>query len=161
MASAQSSIIATDIEGTEATTSAATKPRSQFPNFRKAYDATPTRSWQVEVQAQLLQYAKMEGGWNSYDAPPITWDAGMFALNVLNDIMRPRTPIPQVVPSSVGGVQLEWHEKGIDLEIRVEGPYRCALWFDDHTRPDEDPLTADLTDDFSALLKPIELLTSR
>ena len=145
----------------DSTVSTVTKPRDQFPNFRQALDASPERKWQIEVQRQLLQYAKMEQGWDSYDALPVTWDAGMFALSILNDIMRPRTPIPQVVPSSSGGVQLEWHEKGIDLEIRVTGPYRCSLWFEDQTSRNGPPVSLDLTDDLSALLKPIELLTSR
>jgi hypothetical protein len=143
------------------TASTATKPRGQFQNFRQAFDTSPERKWQIEVQSQLLQYAKMEQGWNSYDAPPVTWDAGMFALSILNDIMRPRTPIPQVVPSATGGVQLEWHEKGIDLEIHVTGPYRCSFWFEDQTVPNAAPVSLDLTDDLSALLKPIELLTTR
>jgi hypothetical protein len=143
------------------TVSEVTKPRAPFPNFRQAFDASPERKWQVEVQGQLLQFAKMSTGWDSYDAPPVTWDAGMFALSILNDVMRPRTPIPQVVPASVGGVQLEWHEKGIDLEIRVIAPYRWSLWFEDQTTPGAAPIELELTDDFSPLLKPIELLTSR
>ena len=53
----------------------------------------------------------------------------MFVLSVLNDVMRTRTPIPQVVPSAGGGVQLEWHQKGIDLELHIAGPYQCELWF--------------------------------
>ena len=85
----------------------------------------------------------------------------MFALNILKDVMRPRTPIPQVVPSSVGGVQLEWHEKGIDLELHVTGPYQCELWFQDLNAPGTGPISMGLTNDFSALLKPIELLTQR
>ena len=46
--------------------------------------------------------------------------------------MRPRTPVPQVVPSPVGGVQLEWHEKDIDLELHITAPYECEVWFQDH-----------------------------
>jgi hypothetical protein len=148
-------------ERVASTTSTVTKPRTEYGNFRHAYDAAPERKWQIEVQSQLIQYAKMDSGWDSYAAPPITWDASMFALNVLGDIMRPRTPIPQVVPSSVGGVQLEWHEKGVDLEIHITAPYKCELWFQDHRTPDAQPIAMELTDDFSALLKPIELLTQR
>ncbi len=143
------------------TASTATRPRSQYTNFRQAYDSLPDRKWQIEVQDQLLQYVNFKPGWDSYGAPPVTWDAGMFALNILKDVMRPRTPIPQVVPSSVGGVQLEWHEKGIDLELHVTGPYQCELWFQDLSAPGTDPVSMDLTNDFSALLRPIELLTQR
>lgn len=134
---------------------------SDFPNFTRAYDAPPDRKWQIEVQERLLEYVKLPRGWDSYGALPVTWEAGMFALSVLNEVMRNRTPIPQVVPSSAGGVQLEWHEKGVDLELHVTAPYRCELWFQDHQDPTDAPTNLDLTDDYSALLKPIELLTNR
>jgi hypothetical protein len=143
---------------------AATPPRkrfSDFPNFASAYDAHSERKWQIEVQQRLVQYAKYPTDWDSYGAPAIGWEAGMFALSVLNDFMRPRTPIPQVVPSSSGGVQLEWHEKGIDLELHIAGPYRCELWFRDLQSPGSAPISLDLTDDFSPLRAPIEMLTNR
>lgn len=131
-----------------------------FQNFRRAFDASPERKWQIEVQSHLLSFAKMPTGWDSYSARAIGWEAGLFALSVLNDFMRPRTPIPQVVPSSAGGVQLEWHQKGVDLELHIAGPYQCELWFQDH-QSNAQPVSVELTDDFSPLRRPIELLTSR
>jgi hypothetical protein len=142
------------------TSSAPSATRNQFPNFLRAYD-TPERKWQIEVQGRLLKYVKMAPSWDSYNAPVVGWDTGMFALSILNDVMRARTPIPQVVPSATGGVQLEWHQKGVDLELHIAGPYECELWFQDHRQPKEPPLSLQLTDNFSALLKPIELLTKR
>jgi hypothetical protein len=144
-----------------ATTAPESRRDSNYPNFFKAFNSPPERKWQIEVQSRLLQYAKMPKGWDSYGAPPVGWDAGMFALSILSDVMRTRTPIPQVVPSSAGGVQLEWHQKGIDLELHITRPYECEFWFQDHTRPHEPPISLELTDDYSSLLKPIELLTNR
>jgi hypothetical protein len=142
-------------------TGTASRHVSDFPKFAQAIDAEPERKWQTEVQKHVLNYAKLPRGWDTYDAPPIGWDAGLFALSILNDFMRPRTPIPQVVPSTAGGVQLEWHEKGIDLELHIMRPYHCELWFKDHRAPDVPPVSMDLTDDYSALRKPFDLLTSR
>lgn len=143
------------------TSTAPAQVRSQFPNFQRTFDAPPERKWQIEVQKHLLKYVKMQPGWDSYGAPRIGWDAGMFALSILNDVMRTRTPIPQVVPSGAGGVQLEWHQKGIDLELHITAPYECELWFQDHRQAQQPPVSLELTDNFSALLKPIELLTTR
>jgi hypothetical protein len=131
----------------------------QFPNFAKAYNE-PERRWEGEVMRHLAEYAKMGQNWDSYGSPAVGWDTGMFALSVLNDVMRARTPIPQVVPSATG-VQFEWHEKGVDLELHVSGPYQCEIWFQDHHRPQDPPISQELTDDFAALLKPIEILTNR
>jgi hypothetical protein len=134
---------------------------SNYPKFASAFDAAPERKWQLEVQEHMFNYAKLPHGWDTYNAQPIGWNAGLFALSILNDFMRPRTPIPQVVPSTAGGVQLEWHEKGIDLELHFTGPYQCELWFKDHQAPDEPPISVELSADYSVLRKPFELLTSR
>jgi hypothetical protein len=140
---------------------APTSRQAAYPRFDQAYNSGPEKKWQIEIQNRLIELARMEDNWDSYGSSPMGWDTGMFALSILNDVMRPRTPIPQVVPSSTGGVQLEWHEKGVDLELHIAGPYQCEFWFQDHRKPNEPPVCLELTDDFSALLKPIELLTSR
>jgi hypothetical protein len=147
-------------ESTATTAPGSRRTSSSFPNFSKAFN-DPPEQWQIEVQSRLLQYVKMPKGWDTYNAQPVGWDAGMFALSILHDVMQVRTPIPQVVPSSAGGIQLEWHQKGIDLELHVTGPYQCELWFQDHHHPDDPPVSLELTDDFSSLLRPIELLTTR
>lgn len=136
---------------------------SRFPNFGRAFEAEPDRKWQTEVQKRVLAFVKMPKGWDTYQARPIGWDAGLFALSILNDFMRPRTPIPQVVPSPAGGVQLEWHQKGIDLELHVTGPYQCELWFKDHQAADEPPVELELTapEDYEALRQPFDLLSKR
>src|SRR5262245_10674159 len=77
---------------------------SPYPNFRRYFDADPERPWEVEVVRNLIKLANMQSGWDSYGAPPIRRDTGLFALEILSRVMRKRTPLPQVVPSSVGGI---------------------------------------------------------
>ncbi|MGH7099831.1 MAG: hypothetical protein ACREE4_19545 [Stellaceae bacterium] len=131
----------------------------RFSKFWDHYDAGPDRRWQIEVLKPLTEYVNMAEGWDSYSGVPLRWDAGFFALWVLNEVMRPRTPIPQVVPSPVGGVQFEWHEKDIDLELHVTGPYQCELWFEDHRTGER--LSEELSNDLSPLVRPISKLTAR
>jgi hypothetical protein len=140
---------------------AAAATRSNFANFSRYFNATPERKWEVEVVQALVRLASMRPGWDSYNAPSLRRDAGHFALEILQGVMRPRTPVPQVVPSAAGGVQLEWHEKGVDLELHITAPYQWELWFRDLQDPDSQPVSLELTDDFSALKKPIALLTTR
>ena len=129
-----------------------------FPRFRQAYD-DPEVKWQIEVQKAVVDLVNMPEGWDSYDAPAVKRDAGLFAIEILHNLMRARSPIPYVVPSSVGGVQLEWHEKDIDLEIHVVAPYRCEVWFHDHEQGE--PQSFDITNDFSPLEAPIRALINR
>src|SRR5262249_2651943 len=107
-----------------------TSGRTFFPKFYAALDATPR--WEAVVVPALVKFAGLPIGWDSYGAPPPRRDAGLFALEILQSVMRPRTPPPQVIPSSAGGIQLEWHENGIDLELHITAPYQWELWFQDH-----------------------------
>jgi hypothetical protein len=135
--------------------------RTNFPRFNAALTAVNERKWEVAAVRTLVRLAQLPAGWDSYGAPMVRRDAGHFALEILDGVMRSMTPPPQIVPSATGGVQLEWHEKGIDLEIHVIAPYQWELWFQDHRDPNSGPVSLELTDDLSELKRPIALLTSR
>ena len=45
--------------------------------------------------------------------------------------MDESTPAPQLVPTPSGGIQAEWHENGIDLEIETLSSTRFAFYFED------------------------------
>jgi hypothetical protein len=132
--------------------------RQPYPRFWKAYDS-PDEPWQVRLVVRLARLSQLAANWDGFGAKPIRPDASMFALTVLRSIMRPRSPSPQVVPISDGGLQLEWHVKSIDLEIRISAPYEFELWFEDKLTGFSicKELGADLTD----LKRPLELLTDR
>jgi hypothetical protein len=150
---------------TGTTTSAKTVAESSgtaFANFWREYNSRPDRKIDIEIKPLLNEFTRYAVGWDSYGAPPLRHDTANFALSVLNSIMKTQTPLPQVAPSSVGGVQLEWHEKGIDLELHFTAPYECDVWFRDNQDAHTPPLSAKLMDgDFSSLSAPIDLLTTR
>lgn len=61
------------------------------------------------TDARIDSLAALEQNWNSYGAPPPTLEA----LRVLRCL--------HVMPTNDGGVQIEWHCNGQDVEIEV-GP---------------------------------------
>jgi hypothetical protein len=130
-----------------------------FQNFRRVYDAPPDRKWQVEILERINRLTCLPTGWDGYGSPPVKWDVGMFALWVLESVMRPRTSMPRVVPSSAGAVQLEWHDQDIDLELYISAPYETELWFTDSRENIE--VSEELTNDFTALKDRLNVLTSR
>jgi hypothetical protein len=87
--------------------------------FRKAEDTAP---WENPTAEALDSLLTLPPNWDSYGARPVDHGCAAYALEVLRSIMGDNTPPPQVVPTSVGGVQLEWHERGIDVEIEVRKP---------------------------------------
>jgi hypothetical protein len=134
-------------------------PRLQYPNFLRHYESAPEQKWQITVLSKVLEFTKLAPDWDTYGSPPLKWDAGLFALAVLNQVMLRRTPIPQVVPTPGGGVQVEWHDRQLDIELHVRRPYDCELWVEDQrtglSRSEE------LSSDFTHLQDAIKTLTTR
>jgi hypothetical protein len=139
-----------------------------FEKFRQEYRSTVERETEIDVkrkrelQIKLEEFTQYPVGWNSYGAPPLRSDTKDFALSVLNSIMKPRTPLPHVAPSSIGGLHVEWHEKGVDLELHIIAPYDCDVWFIDSRDPGAPAIDGKIaTADLGVLTEPIDLLTSR
>lgn len=97
----------------------------------------------VQAMGELLSLPE---NWDSYGAHSINPAAVTFALQLLSETMRTDTPAPAVVPTSRGGVQLEWHTRGIDLEIEIQSPGRIYVSYEDHQQDTEweGELTSDL-----------------
>ena len=87
--------------------------------------------WFAPVASSLLALLRLPAGWNSYAARPIDPRAAGAALELLAATMQPNTPIPSVLPMPRGDIQLEWHLRGLDVEVVIpaEGPAR--LWYED------------------------------
>ena len=91
------------------------------------------QSWEKEIVSALCRLVEQPHGWDSYQGKPLNLDTGMFALKVLSSVMTEGIPLPSVVPIASGGVQFEWHQNGMDIELYVAGPYDCELSVHDHT----------------------------
>ena len=75
-----------------------------------------------ELVRRMEAVLKLKADWDTYSAPPInraTTDAAFFSMLALAS-RCPDSPPPQVVPTSAGGIQLEWHEKGVHLELEFQ-----------------------------------------
>src|SRR5712692_6050436 len=84
---------------------------------------TPLPTWlkrDIECGGKLLL---LPLGWNRQAAPPIDPGTIQSALDTLCLFMTESTAAPQWTPTQEGGVQLDWHERGIDLEIEFTPAY--------------------------------------
>jgi hypothetical protein len=97
-------------------------------------DATvtePLPGWLVQTDEALQELLRLPPNWNSYGARPVSPDNVRAAKDLLRAIVQPETPRPSVVPTVGGGVQLEWHTGGIDLEIEIQAPGQYHVWLED------------------------------
>jgi hypothetical protein len=142
-----------------------TQPRADvgalsFDNFNRFYGGRTDNKWQIKILEPLLRFSRLPDRWDGYSGRPLRMDTGFFALQVLEAVMRPRTPLPQVVPTAMGGVQFEWHERDIDLELHISAPYECEIWFEDHQRV-LPPISEILSNDLSLARTAVGALTTR
>ena len=95
-------------------------PTDRKPALFDANWFTPT----LQAMAALL--------WSSEDraagATPTRFAAADQMMTILSLVLDHRTPPPSVVPTWDGGVQVEWHRNGVDLEIEV-GPLGEVEYF--------------------------------
>ena len=81
----------------------------------------------IRRAAELVQ---LPVGWDSYGAKPVSSEAARAAATFLVKAISAASNIaaPAVVPTVRGGLQLEWHRQGVDLEI-VFGPDGSGSWY--------------------------------
>jgi hypothetical protein len=107
--------------------SASTRPRA----------ATGVGHVPIETVQTFIELLQLPRGWNSYNAQQIRKENVNAAISILGRIMRPGTPVPIVVPKVRGGVQLEWHTGGINLEIAIDSPEHITFFAEDIRSNDE------------------------
>lgn len=93
--------------------------RSAEPSIVRVKVQTPAASWVRDAIAEIEQLTALSADWDTYGASPITASAATKAVRFLVDNAYAELARPSIVPMSDGGIQLEWHRGGVDLEISI------------------------------------------
>ena len=104
-----------------------------------------------EMTAKLSGFMGLPPDWDGYGAKPTSASAAIQAVSILAKLVKAGGRPPQLVPTNTGGVQLEWHVGGKDVEIEVlsDGRVECYVnvegredFWSNHQLP-EDPMFQD------------------
>lgn len=141
-----------------------TPPREVLPpggEDRASADVVNLENYRAFRRAEkaLQSFAKLSKGWDSYNGEPPNKETGEFAYQIIRDVVTPMVPEPQLFPTSPGGIQIEWHQKDLDLELHILAPFNCELWYRIPSTGQEDILH--MTTDFSPLNEWIARLQPR
>ena len=79
-----------------------------------APDASP---WYGAALDQISGLTALAVGWNGYDAREVKADMAIDAAKFLTRVAFPGIAAPSIVPLSDGGMQIEWHRGGVDIEV--------------------------------------------
>ena len=80
----------------------------------------PLPKWFDPLMQGFVDLLTLPPNWDSYDAVTIEPKADDAAMAFIHGLLGPMSAVPRVVPLADGGLQLEWHRHGIDLEIVFE-----------------------------------------
>ena len=97
----------------------------------------------MPVMERLAELMSMPRGWNSYDANPISGTALRRTIEFLLEHVAFGIDHPAVVPTIRGGLQLEWHNNGLDIEVEVAPDGPVTFFVEDGAT--EEPIEMHLT----------------
>lgn len=87
--------------------------------------------WFLKIVIQVCELGDLPDNWNSYGARSIDPRTAEFVISLLQEILTENDPLPAIVPTSCGGIMLEWHEGGVDLEVDVRSKSEIHLVYED------------------------------
>lgn len=80
-----------------------------------ATEGTPT--WLPQVIDSANEILRLEDGWAGPGSVAPTAQVVLRALEALNELAVRSLLRPQLLPTVDGGVQFEWHVRGLDVEL--------------------------------------------
>ena len=104
-----------------------------------------TPEWLSPTVEKLSALLALPSNWDSYGARSVDPQIALAALKLLGHVMRIDSPPPSVVPTSVGGIQFEWHMRGVDLEVAVVSTHDFKVSYEDVSESWEKELSTDLS----------------
>jgi len=87
--------------------------------------------WLEELVARSASLLELTDNWDSYGASAPRLDLLAVGVQVVTRCRRAGLPVPQVVPTTRGGVQYEWHLPGRSMEIEVLAMDRFGVLLED------------------------------
>lgn len=93
---------------------------------------------------RLAQLVALDDDWDSYGGHPLAPEIARRGWWVIHELSRFGVPVPDVIPTSDGGLQLEWQQASLDLEITFQPDEQPTVFFLDRSTREfaEKPLAA-------------------
>lgn len=106
--------------------------------YRNAQPAS--RSWMPTLTDRLLDLSRLPPAWDGDEGRPVNSETIGIAHRLLQSLSDAGRPEPVVVPTSSGGLQIEWHDDSteIDLEISAERALSVFVWTQDESGAEQE-----------------------
>ena len=102
------------------------KERVRFRVWGVPHEQAPL--WLPVVERSLVALYDLPPNWDTYGSPAIAQRALAAGVKILFSITSRDTAPPMIVPTSVGGIQLEWQSDVVDIEINIAPDGQASLF---------------------------------
>lgn len=75
--------------------------------------------WSPSARKRLKELAALPVNWDGYGSNSIEQAVIEIAQNLLSDFAKLNMPEPKILPVPGGGIQLEWDNAGVELEVEI------------------------------------------
>ncbi len=107
--------------------------------------------WIEHLKERFDVITSLKTGWDGYEGKSVAFEHAVFAANLIDRLYTDDVPPPEIVPGSDGTLQIEWHRRGLSVELDVLEPYqvlatkitRDSGQIEEHTLDSEFSLVAD------------------
>lgn len=82
------------------------------------------------IAKSINELLLLEPDWDSYGGLPTSEVAARKAIRIVSGIVAQSARLPAIVPVNDGGIQLEWHNNGWDVEIEVHPDGAVSTFID-------------------------------
>jgi hypothetical protein len=115
------------------------------PQINTLTEADGPPHWINQVIAEAIAFLELAENWDSHGARPINVGSVNNAIEVLSQPVFSALAAPAIVPTSIGGIQAEWHVGERSLEVEFISDIDIEVLFADRENMEEHELTLDLT----------------
>lgn len=109
--------------------------------------------WLPAVVERLNELVALPQGWGGPATEPPTPDVAIACIEALNKFMPRVVAKPSILPTPEGGIQLEWHCGGWDLEVEFSPDGPAEYWGKDHIERQDINGPVELHEDLTLALK--------
>lgn len=81
---------------------------------------TTSPPWLRAIEKKVNILLNLPPNWDGEGAAPISYECVMAAFGLVLTNVTHETPSPHFVPTSQGGIQVEWHLGGTDFELMFD-----------------------------------------
>ncbi len=71
------------------------------------------------LKEKCIEFTKLEFDWDGYNGIAVPIERAKLMIRLIENLVTPLIPKPDVVPGCDGAIQIEWCENGYELEIEL------------------------------------------